>query len=369
MSNTMEVETVRRFTVAILIIAVALTVSAAAWASYAEKPMANTVVGVGARAMGMGDAFVAVADDATALYWNAAGLADNKGFAWEAFGIGAATDNVDVLDDLKDLKDIFELDSTDTLTMDDFNLVLDIAQRTAGRPFKTEGSVVSAFAVDNIAIGGYGLVAGLTSLQQSGPSSVSGVASGIGYGGLGIGYGTYINDRTSVGLVIKQATMGAALEVKGFSPGSFVTDIVSESDTDSELTADLGIRYKTEPNVTVGLAIRDITWPEFNLDMGVAQGLTYKVHPSVHVGIAATNDAGDMIVAADIHNLWESSNEPATIHLGVEKTFSPNFIGRAGFSNGDLTFGLTGGIGPFSISLASGTDYEDMAAVSFAAQF
>ena len=30
---------------------------------------------VGARAAGMGNAFVAIADDATALYWNAAGIA------------------------------------------------------------------------------------------------------------------------------------------------------------------------------------------------------------------------------------------------------------------------------------------------------
>ena len=31
-------------------------------------------IGVGARAIGMGGAFVAVADDATAIYWNPAGI-------------------------------------------------------------------------------------------------------------------------------------------------------------------------------------------------------------------------------------------------------------------------------------------------------
>jgi len=35
-------------------------------------------LGVGARAMGMGRAFVAVANDATAMFWNAAGMTQLK---------------------------------------------------------------------------------------------------------------------------------------------------------------------------------------------------------------------------------------------------------------------------------------------------
>ena len=36
-------------------------------------------IGVGARAEGMGGAFVAVSDDASALYWNCAGIARIEG--------------------------------------------------------------------------------------------------------------------------------------------------------------------------------------------------------------------------------------------------------------------------------------------------
>ncbi len=42
---------------------------------YAADPL---LLGAGARALGMGSAFVAVSDDATALYWNPAGLAQLK---------------------------------------------------------------------------------------------------------------------------------------------------------------------------------------------------------------------------------------------------------------------------------------------------
>ena len=48
-----------------------------------EISIGNTF-GVGAKAMGMGGAFLAVADDFTTLYWNPAGLAQIKKF--ELFG-------------------------------------------------------------------------------------------------------------------------------------------------------------------------------------------------------------------------------------------------------------------------------------------
>ena len=45
----------------------------------AGKPgFAFLKVGIGARAMGMGSAYVALADDPTAVYWNTAGLAGSE---------------------------------------------------------------------------------------------------------------------------------------------------------------------------------------------------------------------------------------------------------------------------------------------------
>jgi len=71
-----------------------IALSAAASPAHASWNAGNFLkFGIGARAMGMGNSFVAVADDATAVYWNPAGLtqvAENQVFVSyaERFGSG-----------------------------------------------------------------------------------------------------------------------------------------------------------------------------------------------------------------------------------------------------------------------------------------
>jgi len=73
----------------IVLLVVSLLVAAApASANFLE-------VETGARAMGMGGAFVAVADDVTALHWNPAGLADLDGF--QLFGMRTSVYTVEGL--------------------------------------------------------------------------------------------------------------------------------------------------------------------------------------------------------------------------------------------------------------------------------
>ncbi|MGE5599770.1 MAG: hypothetical protein ACM3XS_10355, partial [Bacteroidota bacterium] len=55
----------------ILLVALVLVLSTASLASAAE-------LGIGARAIGMGGAYVAVADDGTAAYWNPAAITQIK---------------------------------------------------------------------------------------------------------------------------------------------------------------------------------------------------------------------------------------------------------------------------------------------------
>jgi len=69
-------------TTALTVLLVALVPLAALSAPHSEAGTAGLAflkMGVGARAVGMGEAFVAACDDATALYWNPAGICELQG--------------------------------------------------------------------------------------------------------------------------------------------------------------------------------------------------------------------------------------------------------------------------------------------------
>ena len=67
--------------VSIIIMLLAISLNAIA---QSEEPTVNNRWGIGARTMGMGGAFIGVADDFTAIHWNPAGLAQIKHFELSA---------------------------------------------------------------------------------------------------------------------------------------------------------------------------------------------------------------------------------------------------------------------------------------------
>jgi hypothetical protein len=75
-----------------------LTVLTASWPGLATHATAQTAEVVGTRALGMAGAFVAVADDPSAVYWNPAGLPRmgviNLGLEWQSFETGVDSPSV-----------------------------------------------------------------------------------------------------------------------------------------------------------------------------------------------------------------------------------------------------------------------------------
>lgn len=74
---------------AVLMVFAATAGAAAATSNYAGEVMS---IGVGARALGMGGAFVAVADDASTSYWNPAGMTGIQGVEVSSIKLTKSTD-------------------------------------------------------------------------------------------------------------------------------------------------------------------------------------------------------------------------------------------------------------------------------------
>jgi hypothetical protein len=116
-------------------------------------------IGVGARAVGMGTAFTATSDDISAIYWNPAGLANNKGnevifnhtqwFADIGFDFAAISTHISGLGTLGAYATILSIDEMPVRTLEN--------PEGTGETFKS-GSIsiglsFARFLTDNFAIG------------------------------------------------------------------------------------------------------------------------------------------------------------------------------------------------------------------------
>lgn len=198
---------------------------------------AQTLTGIGERAQGMGGAFVAVADDASAVYWNPAGL------AWPA---GAT-----------------------------FDAQLDLAGRSAAAGSGARSPVFLAAATPPLGIAYYRLT-----VADGGTPSLPTVSDSRGRQNEGSGevrlralttgnFGVTVNQTIVNGLVI-----GSTFRL--------VRGAVEQGPTGTTFDLDVGALV-TAGNVRVGVAARNLRQPEFPND---SAPLTLERQISVGVALA-----------------------------------------------------------------------------------
>lgn len=191
-------------------------------------------IGFGTRAMGMGGAFTAVADDESAFYWNPAGITQVK-FASVMFGVGAQGEGFDFISDTIDnISDLERLNPSDfELGRGYLNLGLlgGITTRFVGVNFYSETSI----SVDH------------PELQ-----TLDVAASSFNYGTVTIA--AKIKEDIAIGLNLKQVIAGIG--------GSAVDVIDSTNQTfyaDGEgISYDLGVLYRLSDQVTFGFIARNL---------------------------------------------------------------------------------------------------------------
>ena len=268
-------------------------------------------VGVGARATGMGGAFVAVADDITSLYWNPAGLS-------------RLTSNELVFEHIQWLADI------------SFNFMG--AGISLGR-LGTAGFFINSMTVPQDEV--------RTVIYQDGSGEKFDAASLA----AGISYAINLTDRSSIGLSAKyiseriwhENSNGFAIDVgtlydTGFK-GLRIGACISNFGTDLQLSgSDLIIYYDSDPLILgnndkiMGSLMTD-KWPlPLNMQFGVAYDLINRKYSRITIAVDA------------IHPI----NNKEYLNIGTELALFHMFFARSGYQflgMKDAEQGLTLGFG------------------------
>ena len=235
---------------------------------------------LGARAMGMGGAFVAVADDVTALHWNPAGLAGLKGI--QVFGMRTSVYSVEGL---------------------------------------SEDAVLASYGAGS---SGYGL-----GWMRTGAEDLYNEDA------LLAGYGTETPiDGLTAGVTLKRFSVSA--------PGyEYYNDPAFESGGDDAYSADLGALYR-RGKWSVGGTVRNLGEPTLQLISTTAEKDLNPIVSELRVG--GTYLFRDvMLMTAELRaprEVPEYYEDSVVLNLGTEVWFYEAFALRAGMNRDRITAGL-----------------------------
>ena len=342
--------------------------------------LSGAAVGRGPRSAAMGGAFVAVADDATALYWNPAGLTNVTDTSWTNSVVGRA-ENLDVADEAKDVYDIVkELD----ITPGDFDFIRTQAQQLAGKPVGGNATAISAVAFPNVALGVYGIGGGLGELQYTAGTGTGYVIDGVEvYEGEAVSvtgsalwqtstaaaFSYDLNDRLAVGAAVRKMNLRyrdkdwqSVVAVSGTPPLPEIVTSEAETPTakDEATVVDLGLMYAVEPRVRLAAVVRNLTSPNFALKDSTGQVVArYNADAVIDLGLAVSSADGKHLAAFDVHNIGGRNGDSSTIHVGYEWQASSLLAIRIGGTQSTLTSGIGLDLGFLQFDFAIGTGHND----------
>ena len=298
----------------------------------AESASAQVFESVGTRAMGMGGAFVAVADDATAAYWNPAGLTTGAFFSLLADQTSTRTRLDPTRSDGPgtDQGGIFVGLSTNTTALSYYRLRINQIERPANpaasldpaRKDQWGEATVRSVVTHNVALTG-------ASLLSPGVSMGSTVR--------------YVRGSHGVGAVNRGSTTDAWLREAG--------DLNRQSQ--HKVDMDVGLKVGGE-RLQAGLVARNLLEPELD----APDGSSVRLDRLIRAGLAV-RPVGRLLVAADIDlsRLSTMHGDRRNVAIGAEQWFGA-WLGvrggaRVNLEGGDDDAGIVGAFG-LSVSLGSG---------------
>ena len=381
----------------------------------------------GARALGMGGAYLLATDDATAVAWNPAALVNVKRFTLPVEVTGRVNFNILDVRDLKDdLEKISDEIPSQISTPDD-------AQRVAGairsafnrvRDFSQRNPTLSGSLspVVGLSFGDYGLAISNGSffevqtytgqedpinlgINYTPPDTLHAVGGAISLTSVGIAHARSLPMGLTLGVTVR----GVRADFLGFRVGVSLTDANNDLipddadknndgiiDTDivagtlfnrvdnSRFTLDIGAIWEPpiQPpmlKVRYAAVVRNALPVKFSLpvsyDPGSTPGLPlppnfdFRLNPEIDLG-AFAEWRGRTNLVFELHNITSSNGGKRSVHAGVEHLFIGNiFAVRIGYDDGKPAFGLGINLIVLRIDLAAGFNPKERAAVGISLRF
>lgn len=269
-------------------------------------------LGVGARPLGMGGSFVAISDDATATYWNPAGLGglDQTGITFMHAGI-------------------FGLDKYDFL-----NYVQPIGK------VGTFGLSWIRLGIDDIPI---------TELRKPGVMSASNRPFISGYmqdteNAFMLSYGKRFRAKVPVG---SYKTLGTDIQIGG--SGKFIYNSISGANRNAfGFGGDIGLLWRTSfasdnkderiGDLSIGLSVQDFFKTRIIWNTTFSPSHTDIIPPNLKVGIAYTRHVRS--ITSDITFAIDADTKYGLeMHYGIEYVLGEFLALRAGIQEQDFTAG------------------------------
>lgn len=289
----------------------------------------------GVRPLGMGGAFVALSDDANALFYNPAGLADIKEPRFSALSLEIAT-NSKAYDMFTDAADV---------DFDDVPETAAFLRKHIGDIGHSAVSVFPSYARPNFAFGVVGTArANLQVRDYQYPKlaveAFQDAAACAGYayplldGDLQVGAGVKYLFRKSI---------DKEYSVADITSGDFEDRVEDDFTDGSGVLLDLGVIYKIGSyqvagrpgTIQMGLSASNL--------IGGSLGDAEDLDPHIDLGVA-TRIGEDLTLALDFVDLFgqmgEDDNIGKRIHFGLEYRMTETISARTGLNQGYLTLGV-----------------------------
>jgi hypothetical protein len=346
-----------------LILTLSLTVlsTTAAWGTSAT--------GFGARAIGMGGAYTAVADDESAAYWNPAGVTQTKHFRF-VLGAGYHGDLEKLQNASEDISDDQMPDRNDLNESYSLLALVGFTSKHLGLNVYSDTQLVTRQDAQNdISATMESYNYGLLTVAGS-PGKSNRLSIGVNFKAVYAGYGEVslpaLPDPANYNLYDSAQLTAFTNLVNAYTASTAYT-------TSTGTACDLGLLYRLTNKLTLGFTARNLysevdsddgtkttyslnynnnpSDPEVELSSGTKSDYTHEIKiPKTYVLGVAYRPFKHTLLAADVERITNSSNDQTRLHVGLEQNALWNLLSlRLGYftynDGSDDSSASTAGVG------------------------